>query len=164
MRPRDFRNPNQMCFPSTTKSSKQQSRAIAIFCRSLTLTGECRCCSQSAKVCIGIPVIVASFSLVICFSSRMCRILSTSQNNFYYLLSLFDIFYIILHKIQQLWSKKMHQDIMIKPLPLKFVVYLSKFVIIQVNILFCFLRPSGCMIFYFYRGCFSAGYRVIPDM
>lgn len=25
-----------------------------------------------------------------------------------------------------------------------------------------FLRPSGCMIFYFYRGCFSAGYRVIP--
>jgi hypothetical protein len=32
------------------------------------------------------------------------------------------------------------------------------------NILFCFLRPSGCMIFYFYRGCFSAGYRVIPDM
>ena len=27
-----------------------------------------------------------------------------------------------------------------------------------------FLRPSGCMIFYFYRGCFSAGYRVIPDM
>ena len=25
---------------------------------------------------------------------------ATSQNNFYYLLSLFDIFYIILHKIQ----------------------------------------------------------------
>ena len=61
-------------------------------------------------------------------------------------------------------EQEMQWNIMIKPLPLTFVVYLSKFVIIYVNILFCFLRPSGCMIFYFYRGCFSAGYRVIPDM